>query len=144
VTLFESQEQIIARVKTIPNIDVYEDEVPDETMLTMIGDQIKPYLTISFGGTSEAPRRMNGIAGAAQDTDETSIVIQCVASTKRAARQLHSIARTNLLGFIPDHCGEIRNALYNSNGAISHLVNPTRYASTQSFRYYVNAPQISE
>lgn len=139
MTLFESQEQIIARVKTIPNVDVWEDEVPDENMITMIGDQVKPYITISFGGTAEAPRRMNGIAGAAKDTDETSIVIQCVASKKSTARELHSMVRTNLLGFVPTACGEIRNALYGAHGAVTHLINPSRYASTQSFRYYVNA-----
>lgn len=144
MTLFESQEQIIARVKTIPNVDFHEDEVPDEEMITMIGDQIKPYVTISFGGSAEAPRRMNGIVGAAYDSDETSIVVQCVASTKRAARQLNSIVSTKLKGFVPTNCGEIRNALYGSNGAVTHLVNPSRFASTQSFRYIVNAPEISE
>lgn len=142
MTLFESQEEIIARLKTLPNVDVHEDEVPDEEMITMIGDQIKPYITISFGGTAEAPRRMNGIVGAAYDSDETSIVIQCVASTKATARRLHSLARTKLLGYVPANCGEIRNALYNAHGAVTHLVNPSRFASTQSFRYIVNAAQI--
>lgn len=142
MTLFQSQEEIIARIKTIPHVDHHEDEVPDEDMITMIGDQIKPYITISFGGTAEAPRRMNGIVGAAYDSDETTIVIQCVASTKGAARRLHSIARTKLLGFVPTNCGEIRNALYGAHGAVTHLVNPSRYASTQSFRYIVNAAEI--
>lgn len=138
-TLFDSQEEIIALIRTIPNVDFHEDEVPDEEMIVMIGDQIKPYVTISFGGTSEAPRRTNGIVGASYDSDETSIVIQCVASTKRAARKLHDIVRDKLRGYVPTNCGEIRNALYNSNGAITHLVNPSRFASTQSFRYVVNS-----
>lgn len=142
MSLTQGQDEIVALVKTIPNIGVHDDELPDEVIPEMIPgavDQIRPFATISFGGLVEAPRRMNGIAGADKDTGETTIVIQGVGSTPRAARAVVEKVREKLVGFKPTNCGEIRFALFGGTGKLSHLGNPTRYASNQSLRYYQNS-----
>lgn len=140
MSLITGQDEIIARAKTVLNIDVYDDEVADEIEPTIIpgSDQIKPFVTVSFGGLVEAPRRVNGIAGADKDTGESTIVLQGVASTPRGARRAVDAVREKLLGFTPTNCGEIRFALFGGTGKLSHLGNPTRYASNQSMRYYQN------
>lgn len=141
MSLIDSQDEIIALLKTIPNITVHDDELPDEVIpQTLPGtDMIRPFLTVSFGGLVEAPRRVNGIAGADKDTGETTIVIQGVASTPRSAKDVVEAARKRLVGFKPINCGEIRFALFGGTGKLSHLGNPTRYASNQSLRYYQNS-----
>lgn len=138
--LIESQQQIIALLKTIPNVPIHDDELPDEVPVTLIpgSDMIQPFVTVSFGGLVEAPRRINGIAGAARDTGESTIVLQAVASTPATARLVLDKARKKLVGFQPTGCGEIRNALFGGTGKLSHLGNPTRYASNQSLRFYQN------
>lgn len=141
MSLIDSQQQILARVRLIPNIIIYDDELPDEIEVTMIqgSDQIQPFATVSFGGLVEAPRRINGIAGASRDTGESTIVVQGVGSTASAARHVVQLIRESLVGFTPTNCGEIRNALFGGTGKLSHLGNPTRYGANQSFRYYQNA-----
>jgi hypothetical protein len=139
--LIESQNEILAALRALPNLSVHDDELADEVTVELVpgSDQIRPFLTVSFGGEVEAPRRINGIAGAAKDTAESTIVIQAVASTAGGARATMQRARNVLLGFTPTNCGEIRNALFGATGKLSHLGNPTRYASNQSFRFYQNA-----
>lgn len=141
MSLISGQDEILARVRTIPNIGVYDDELPDEVIPETIPgtDQIRPFVTISFGGLVEAPRRVNGIAGADKDTGETTIVVQGVGSTPRAAKAAVEAVRNKLVGFKPVNCGEIRFALFGGTGKLSHLGNPTRYASNQSLRYYQNS-----
>jgi len=139
--LVESQNQILALLRALPNLTVHDDEVADEVTVDIVpgSDQIRPFLTVSFGGAVEVPLRLNGIAGAAKDSAESTIVIQAVASTAGGARNTMQRARDVLLGFKPTNCGEIRNALFGGTGKLSHLGNPTRYASNQSFRFYQNA-----
>lgn len=141
MSLIDSQDEILALVRTIPNIGVHDDEMPDEIQPEIIpgSDLIRPFVTISFGGLVEAPRRVNGIAGADKDTGETTIVIQGVASTPRGAKAAVEAVREKLVGFKPTNCGEIRFALFGGTGKLSHLGNPTRYASNQSLRYYQNS-----
>jgi hypothetical protein len=141
MSLIDSQDEILALVKTIPHIGVYDDELPDEVIPETIPgtDQIRPFVTISFGGLVEAPRRVNGIAGADKDTGETTIVIQGVGSTPRAAKAVVELVRKKLVGYKPANCGEIRFALFGGTGKLSHLGNPTRYGSNQSLRYYQNS-----
>lgn len=140
MTLIDGQDEILARARTLIHIDIHDDELPDEIVPVIIPgtDQIKPFVTISFGGLVEAPRRLNGITGARDDTGETTIVLQGVASTPRGARRAVETVRDLLLGYTPTNCGEIRFALFGGTGKLSHLGNPTRYASNQSLRYYQN------
>lgn len=139
--LIESQNEILAKLRAIPNLAVHDDELADEVTVEIVpgSDQIRPFLTVSFGGEVEAPNRLNGIVGAAKDTSETTIVLQAVASTASGARLTMQRARNVLKGFVPQGCGEIRNALFGGTGKLSHLGNPTRYATHQSFRFYQNA-----
>lgn len=139
--LHESQNEILALLRTIPHITVHDDEVADEVVVSLIpgSDQIQPFATVSFGGMVEAPQRLNGIAGAAKDTGESTIVVQGVGSTAGSARKVVDAVRKKLIGFKPVNCGEIRNAHFGGTGKLSHLGNPTRFASNQSFRFYQNA-----
>lgn len=141
MSLVDSQQEILALVRAIPNLAVHDDELADEVTVELIPgtDQIRPFVTLSFGGEVEAPSRYNGIAGAAKDTAESTIVVQAVASTSGGARKTMQRVRNVLIGFKPTNCGEIRNALFGGTGKLSHLGNPTRYASNQSFRFYQNA-----
>ena len=140
MSLTTGQDEIIARAKTVLNIDIHDDEIPDEIIPTILPgtDQMKPFVTISFGGLVDPPNRLKGIAGAQLDTGETTIVLQGVASTPRGSRRAVEAVMEKLLGFAPTNCGEIRFALFGGTGKLSHLGNPTRYASNQSMRYYQN------
>lgn len=144
MSLLDSQEEILTQLRTIPNVSIHEDENADEVMVEMIPgtDIIRPFVTVSFGGRQEAPRRYQGILGAKADSNETAFVLQAVGSTKGDARRLLERVWNVLNGFVPTNCGEIRSALYAGTGKVSSLGNPTRYAAMQSFRYVQNSDTI--
>lgn len=141
MSYFQVQDQIIARIKEIPHVDIFEDDMTDEAFAQLLANsnQIKPFITISFGGLLDPRRRINGIAGAKTHSQDTTFVIRCVASTSRTARQAMQLVWDKIIGFVPDNCGEIQTALFGGTGQVSSLGNPTRFASVQAFRLLVNS-----
>lgn len=141
MSYLDVQDQIVARVKEVPYIDVYEDEMSDEAFAAILADsnQIKPFVTISFGGLLDPRRRINGIVGAKTHSQDTTLVIRCVASTSRTSRQVQQLVFDKLIGFVPTNCGEIQTALFGGTGQVSSLGNPTRFASVQAYRFLVNS-----
>lgn len=137
---YTASREILTRVETIPHVDVYEGQVDDDTSVPLIEgtNKIKPYISVNFGGTVQAPKRYKGLCGAKEDTQEADVVIQCVASTDNDARKLLSIVDALILGFQPTNCGELQPALYGGTGKISSLGAPTRYAAVQVYSYFVN------
>lgn len=141
MTLLQVEDQIVARVKEIPHVDVYEDEMTDEAFSSLLADsnQIRPFITISFGGLLDPRKRVNGITGARANSQDTTFVVRCVGSTSRTARQVRDLVLGKLIGFVPTNCSEIDTALFGGTGQVSSLGNPTRFASVQAFRLLVNS-----
>lgn len=141
MTLLQVEDQIVARLKEIPYVDVFEDEMTDESFSTLLADsnQIRPFITISFGGLLDPRKRVNGIVGARANSQDTTFVVRCVGSTSRTARQVRDLAMGKLIGFVPTNCSEIDTALFGGTGQVSSLGNPTRFASVQAFRLLVNS-----
>lgn len=146
MSLYNTQQEILALLSTIPNIPWFEDEAADEVIISLLpgSDQIQPFYTVSFGGLQESTSRNRGIVGAAADGNEGTIVIQAVGSTKDAARQIHDLVWKKLIGYVPTNCGEIRPALYGGTGKVSSLGNPTRFAAMQSYRFVQNSDITGE
>lgn len=141
MTQLATEDQIVARLKTIPHVDVYEGQMSDEdfTALLVNANQIQPFITISFGGLIDPRRRINGIVGAKTHSQDTTFVIRCVGSTDRITRQVRDIAHAKVIGFVPTNCSEIQTALFGGTGQVSSLGNPTRFAAVQAYRYLVNS-----
>lgn len=138
---FASDEDILARVKTIPHVDIYAGQVDDDESVPLIEgtNKIKPYITVNFGGGVQAPKRFKGLCGAKEDIQEGDVVVQCVASSDTEARKLLSIVDRLILGYQPLGVnGELQPALYGGTGKISSLGAPTRYAAVQVYSYFVN------
>lgn len=137
--------EILARLRTIPNVAIYDEAVPDEAHIPKIQgtDSIVPHLTVSFSGQVRGSRRNDGIAGAALNGREMDTVIRAVASNPGDCRKLLDICEEKLLGFVPTNCGELDVALYGSTGQISGLAQPTRYAGVQVYTCIVNSDKES-
>ena len=136
-----SEDEIVALLKTIPQVDVYEGQMSDEAFAALVADasQIKPFITISFGGLLDPRRRINGIVGAKTHSQDTTFVLRAVATTDRISRQVREAAHNKIIGFVPTNCSEIATALFGGTGQVSSLGNPTRFASVQAYRYLVNS-----
>lgn len=135
------EDEITNLVKTIPHVDVYEGPMSDEKFAALLEDtnQIKPFITISFGGLIDPRRRINGIVGAKAKSYDTTFIVRCVASTDRTSRQVRDLVKDKVLGYVPTNCSEIDMALFGGTGEVSSLGNPTRYASVQAYRFLLNS-----
>lgn len=139
VNPFLSQQQILARFRLLTTIPIFEGNVPDGEAIPMTGTKIKPHLVINFAGLTDPPKRVNGITGAADDSFMQTFSTHAIAGDDNAARAVHSIGWGQILGFIPDHCGEIRPAFFAGVGEISSLSQPTRFSAVQSYKYLINS-----
>ncbi len=135
------EDQIIALVRTIPFVDVYEGQMSDEAFSALLTDsnQIQPFITVSFGGLIDPRRRINGIAGAKTHTQDTTFVVRCVGNTDRTSRQVRDLAHAKIIGYVPTNCSEIQTALFGGTGQVSSLGNPTRFAAVQAYRFLLNS-----
>lgn len=135
------EDQIIARVKSIPHVDVYEGPMSDEKFASLLTDstQIKPFITLSFGGLIDPRKNVNGIVGAKAKSYDTTFIVRCVGTTDRISRQVRDLVKAKVLGFVPTNCSEIDMALFGGTGEVSSLGNPTRYASVQAYRFLLNS-----
>lgn len=142
---YVATQEILARVRTIPNVTIYDEAVPDEAHLPLIPgtDAIIPHATVSFGGKVKGPYMNDGIAGAALNGAEMDVVVRAVGNNPDDCRKLSQLIDDKLLGFAPTNCGELDFALYGAVGQISGLAQPTRYASVQSYSFTVNSDKYS-
>jgi hypothetical protein len=136
---YTSQQEILAEFRTIPFIEVFEGSVPDGEAIPMDAyGKIKPHLVVAFAGLTLPPKRVNGIIGATEDSFIQGFSTYGIAGDDDAARQVHSIAWGKIVGFEPEHCGEVGPAFFAGIGEISTLGQPTRFSATQSYRYLIN------
>lgn len=142
MSYLDVQDEIVARLREIPHVDIYEGQMSDAAFTELLADsnQIRPFITISFGGLIDPRRSTKGIVGVRQDSQDTTFVVRTVASTDRTSRQVLQLVLDKLVGYMPAACGEITSALFGGTGQVSSLGNPTRYASVQALRVLVNEP----
>lgn len=136
----QAQEEILARLRTIKNVPVYEGIASSAVLALFTGpNQMNPFLTVDFGALVSSHRPVKGIVGAAADTHEGNIIVHSVANDMQTARRVIQSARDVLLGFIPTNCGQLVPETYGGIGEVSGMVNPTRYSQVQPFVYLVNS-----
>lgn len=141
MSYIDVQREITDLLRTIPNVDLYEGNMSDEAFAALVADstQIRPFITISFGGFIDPRKRVNGIVGAKTHSHDTTFVVRTVGSTDRISQQVWQLCWDKLIGYVPTNCGEIGAALYGGTGQVSSLGNPTRYAAVQAYRMLVNS-----
>lgn len=145
MSFLTAQNEIVAELRSIPFMDVYEGQMSDEqfTELLINTDQIKPFITVNFGGMVETSRRHHGIAGAKYDSNTMTTVVRAIANTDKNSRIVMDQIWKKLVGFEPVNCGELRAALFGGVGEVSILGVPTRYAAVQTFTNVINSDVLT-
>ena len=139
VNPFPTQDEIISLLKTIPNLLVFEGNVPDGTSIPLTSTgKVKPHLVVNFTGLVDPSPKVNGITGAADDSFLQMFSTHGIAGDDNAARQVHSLGWLKLIGFVPAGSGEIRPAFFAGVGQISSMGQPTRFSAVQSYKFLIN------
>lgn len=103
------EDQIIAKIKTIAGVDVYEGEyAPDSFVPTVDANKMfKPYLLVKFNGGF--PAYDNGVVGPEKDTQRASFSVYVVAPVDRVARDIRNQVRAKMLtSFAPTDGSSLR------------------------------------
>ncbi len=136
-----SEEDIVARIKEIPGVDVMEGEYASDSWKPVIDSNklFKPYMLIKFNGSFQTFD--NGVVSPAWDTLRASFSVYVVAPSDKIARSLRDQVRIKMLdGFLPTDGSTLRPTggfslidpdlgyhryVHNIGFAYTHNLNPT-------------------
>lgn len=135
--LLSIQDEITAKVKELPQ-DVYVTAVPDDTKIAHEPNGLfLPYIVIYFSDVAESGMG-KGIISSRYNLGFASCVVECVAPTERAARQVAGLVRDKLTGFIPQNAGEMRLVGGRTYGFVDSNAVPKKYFSEIAFNFTIN------
>ena len=131
------EDDIIAKIKTIPGVDVMESDYVDDSYVPVVdaNKMFKPYILVKFNGGF--PEYDNGICGPDKDSMEGSITVYVVSPDARTTRILRDQVRVNMLtNFRPTDAGPLRPG--NSYSFVDADLGYHRYVQALSFSYTFN------
>jgi len=134
------QNAITAFVKEeFPNYVVYENSVLDDQFILKIGNKVKPYIVLGYGGMY--PSFQGGsFAGARYDEYTSTVDVTVVAANSEHARRGMNIVVDRLIGFKPTGSspmslqgGSASFGIPDNNGS------PHIYIASQRLVYAINS-----
>jgi len=139
------QDTIAAHIRAeFPGYEVYDDVVVDDDFIIKIGNKVKPYIVLNWGGLQRAGGS-GSFAGARFDEYYSTVDVVVVAPTPRQARLSSNIIVDRLIGWKPagsspmsPSSGTDLLAIENSNGS------PYIYVASTRLQYAVNAESVGE
>lgn len=134
------QEAIMAYVRDeFPNYVVYDNSVLDDEFVLKIGNKVKPYIVLGFGGLYPS-NRGGSFAGARFDEYTSTMDATVVAAKPEHARQGMNLVVDKLIGFKPTGIssmtlqgGSAMWGVADTNGV------PHVYLASQRLTYAVNS-----
>lgn len=131
------EDDILAKLKTIPGVDVLEGEyAPDGFKpVTDANKMFKPYLLVKWNGAF--PEYDNGIVGPDKDTLRNTFSVYVVSPDDRTSRDIRNQVRVKMLtSFTPTDGSSLR-----TTGGFSFIdadLGYERYAHNIGFAYQTN------
>jgi hypothetical protein len=97
-----SQQDILSYIKQqFPNYVVYENSVLDDEYILKIGNKVKPYIVIGFGGLYQNSRG-GSFAGVRYDEYSTTIDVTVIAPTSKQSQAGANVIIDRLIGYEPN------------------------------------------
>lgn len=112
LSTYDTENAILARLRTIPHVDVYDDEIPYEvdgpTPRKSSNGIILPYVNLYYGGPREAADD-RGLCGAQFNGTVAYVTAQINGGTAEMVRRTKDLVTAKLVGWVPDsNSGQLR------------------------------------
>lgn len=120
-----------AWIETIPNVPVYNTEVPDDVVPG------RPYITLSFTAPYRAARG-RGIVSSRKDVNIAGLVLRVCAESYDAARSISDQVLDKLTGWSTEDTGEFTLEGGAQSDSSNSLVKPTKYYRDLAFGFRCN------
>lgn len=105
LSTYATENAILARLKTIPHVDIYDDEVPYEDPGVVpkkdANGTILPYVNVYFGGPREAADD-KGLCGPQYNGTVAYLTVQVNGGTSEMVRRVKDLVTNKLVGWVPD------------------------------------------
>lgn len=105
LSTYSTENEILARVQTIPHVDVYDDELPyeteDITPRKSPDGVILPYINLYYGGPREAAGD-RGLLGPQYNGTIAYVTAQINGGTAESVRRVKDLVVEKLVGWVPD------------------------------------------
>lgn len=137
VNALPGEDAVIARLKTIPGVDVFEGEYTPDSYIPAVdaNNMFKPYMLVKFSGAFQTYD--HGICGPEKDTLRNTFSVYVVSPDDRTTRKLRDQVREKMLtNFRPTDAGPLR-----PTGGFSFVdsdLGYNRYAHNIGFAYIFN------
>jgi hypothetical protein len=140
-----TQDSITAYVREeFPNYDVYDNDVVDDDFIIKIGNKVKPYIILTWGGLR--PSSTGGsFVGARHDEYYSTVDVSVVAPISRQARLSLNVILDKLVGWKPlDSTQMVIDGGMDILGIPDYDGKPNVYLASQRLRYNLNTTDIGQ
>jgi hypothetical protein len=132
------EDAIIAKLKTIPGVDVFEGEYAPDSYEPVVDPEthlFKPYLTVKFNPGFSAGD--NGIVSNADDTQRAAFSVFVITPDDRLTRHIRNqVRRVLLVDFEPEDASALRVA--SGYSFVDSDLGYNRYVQNVGFSYTFN------
>lgn len=137
------QDSISAHIRAeFPGYVVYDDDVIDDDFVVKIGNKVKPYIVLQWGGLRNSPTN-GSFAGVRHDEYYSTVDVAVVAPVARQAREALSVIMDNLIGWKPSYSTPMApEGGMDILGIPGYDGKPTVYFASSRLRYNVNTENI--
>ena len=141
----ETQDSIEAYVnQQFPGYDVYDNDVVDDDFIIKMGNKIKPYIVLNWGGLSNSPSG-GSFVGSRHDEYYSTVDVSVVAGKSKQSRLALNIILDKLIGWKPkDSTPLILDGGMDVIGVADYDGRPVVYFASQRLRYNLNTTSIGE
>lgn len=138
-----TQDSIEAYVKQeFPGYDVYDNDVIDDDFIVKIGNKVKPYIVLNWGGLNGSATG-GSFAGARYDEYYSTVDVCVVAPTSKQSRVGLNVIVDKLIGWAPiDSTPLTVSGGMDVIGIPDYDGKPVVYFATQRMRYNINTTSI--
>jgi hypothetical protein len=143
LNIITTQDSISAHVRaTFSGYQVYDDVVLDDEFISKRGNNVKPYIVLTYGGLRNSGN-LGSFAGVRHDEYYSVVDVSVIASTPNQARRSMNVIQDSLIGWKPTdstpmklESGMTILGIPNSTGSI------VSYLASFRLRYALNTTDI--
>ena len=139
-TTQDSIEAYIAQ--EFPGYDVYDNDVIDDDAIIKMGNKVKPYIVLNWGGLNPSAGG-SSFAGARHDEYYSTVDVCVVAPTSKQSRVALNIILDKLIGWTPTDSTPLSvSSAMDVIGVPDYDGKPVVYFATQRLKYNLNTTSI--
>lgn len=143
LNIITTQDSIEAYIKAeFPGYEVYDNDIVDDDFIIKLGNKVKPYIVLNWGGLNEMPTN-GSFMGVRYDEYYSTVDVSVIAANSRQARNALIVIIDKLIGWKPlDSTPLAPSGGMDVIGIPDYNGKPNVYLASHRLRYNINTTDI--